>query len=93
MRNTWGGDDCQGSSNLGTESLEETPLALLIGLIITKIPLLIYLLYLDDRFQGAPYAYTPFCDNNKEMDEFRFWKGGFWKDHLRVSFFSGHRFE
>jgi len=33
--------------------------------------------------EGAPYAYTPFCDNNKEMDEFRFWKGGFWKDHLR----------
>ncbi|GAX78494.1 hypothetical protein CEUSTIGMA_g5933.t1 [Chlamydomonas eustigma] len=33
--------------------------------------------------KGAPYAYTPFCDNNKEMDEFRFWKGGFWKDHLQ----------
>jgi hypothetical protein len=35
--------------------------------------------------QGAPYAYTPFCDNNREMDEFRFWKGGFWREHLRVS--------
>lgn len=34
--------------------------------------------------QGAPYAYTPFCDNNKEMDEYRFWKGGFWRDHLQV---------
>lgn len=33
--------------------------------------------------QGAPLAYTPFCDNNKEMDGFRFWKQGFWKDHLR----------
>ncbi len=33
--------------------------------------------------QGAPYAYTPFCDNNKEMDEFRFWKGGFWHSHLQ----------
>lgn len=33
-------------------------------------------------FQGAPVAYTPFCDNNKEMDEFRFWKGGFWANHL-----------
>ncbi|GFH28874.1 uncharacterized protein HaLaN_27437, partial [Haematococcus lacustris] len=33
--------------------------------------------------KGAPYAYTPFCDNNKEMDEFRFWKGGFWRGHLQ----------
>ena len=33
--------------------------------------------------QGAPYAYTPFCDNNKDMEGFRFWKQGFWKDHLR----------
>lgn len=28
-------------------------------------------------------AYTPFCDNNREMEGFRFWKQGFWKDHLR----------
>ena len=33
--------------------------------------------------QGAPLAYTPFCDNNKEMDGFRFWKQGFWQDHLK----------
>ncbi len=33
--------------------------------------------------QGAPYGYTPFCDNNKDMDGFRFWRQGFWKDHLR----------
>lgn len=33
--------------------------------------------------QGAPYGYTPFCDNNKEMDGFRFWNQGFWKSHLR----------
>lgn len=33
--------------------------------------------------QGAPLAYTPFCDNNREMEGFRFWKQGFWKDHLR----------
>ena len=33
--------------------------------------------------QGAPLAYTPFCDNNKDMDGFRFWKQGFWKEHLR----------
>ena len=34
-------------------------------------------------WQGAPYAYTPFCDNNKDMDGFRFWRQGFWKNHLR----------
>jgi len=32
---------------------------------------------------GAPYAYTPFCDDNKEMDGFRFWKHGFWESHLQ----------
>lgn len=39
----------------------------------------------DDNagLQGAPYGYTPFCDNNKDMDGFRFWRTGFWKDHLR----------
>ena len=35
------------------------------------------------HLQGAPYGYTPFCDNNKDMDGFRFWRQGFWKDHLR----------
>jgi UDP-glucose:glycoprotein glucosyltransferase len=33
--------------------------------------------------QGAPYGYTPFCDTNTDMEGFRFWKQGFWKDHLR----------
>jgi hypothetical protein len=33
--------------------------------------------------QGAPLAYTPFCDNNKDMDGFRFWKQGFWQSHLK----------
>ena len=33
--------------------------------------------------RGAPYAYTPFCDDNPEMEGFRFWKQGFWKDHLQ----------
>lgn len=33
--------------------------------------------------KGAPYGYTPFCQNNKEMDPYRFWNGGFWKEHLR----------
>jgi hypothetical protein len=32
--------------------------------------------------QGAPYAYTPFCDTNKETEPYRFWKTGFWKTHL-----------
>ena len=41
---------------------------------------------LDELWQmdlhGAPYAYTPFCDNNKEMEGYRFWKHGFWRTHL-----------
>ncbi|KAL0365044.1 UNVERIFIED_CONTAM: UDP-glucose:glycoprotein glucosyltransferase [Sesamum angustifolium] len=37
----------------------------------------------DMDLRGRPLAYTPFCDNNKEMDGYRFWKQGFWKDHLR----------
>jgi len=32
--------------------------------------------------QGAPYAYTPFCDSNTEMEGYRFWKQGFWSNHL-----------
>lgn len=38
---------------------------------------------MDMNLQGAPYAYTPFCDNNKDMDGYRFWKQGFWKEHLQ----------
>ncbi|RDY03533.1 UDP-glucose:glycoprotein glucosyltransferase, partial [Mucuna pruriens] len=37
----------------------------------------------DMDLRGKPLAYTPFCDNNKEMDGYRFWRQGFWKDHLR----------
>lgn len=33
--------------------------------------------------QGAPYAYTPFCDTNTDMEGFRFWKQGFWREHLQ----------
>ncbi|KAJ1468059.1 nucleotide-diphospho-sugar transferase, partial [Baffinella frigidus] len=36
----------------------------------------------DMDLKGRPYAYTPFCDNNKEMEGFRFWKQGFWSQHL-----------
>jgi len=32
---------------------------------------------------GAPYAYTPFCDSRIEMDGFRFWKQGYWRNHLQ----------
>lgn len=32
---------------------------------------------------GAPYAYTPFCDSKREMEGFRFWKQGYWKNHLQ----------
>ncbi len=28
--------------------------------------------------QGAPYGYTPFCETNRAMDGFRFWRQGFW---------------
>ena len=34
--------------------------------------------------EGKSVAYTPFCIDaeNKETSGFRFWKSGFWKDHL-----------
>ncbi|KAJ3654931.1 hypothetical protein Zmor_014082 [Zophobas morio] len=32
---------------------------------------------------GAPYGYTPFCESRREMDGFRFWKHGYWKNHLQ----------
>jgi len=28
----------------------------------------------DMDLKGRPLAYTPFCDNNREMDGYRFWK-------------------
>jgi len=28
----------------------------------------------DMDIRGKPLAYTPFCDNNKEMDGYRFWR-------------------
>lgn len=36
----------------------------------------------DENLQGAPYGYTPMCDSRKEMEGFRFWKQGFWEQHL-----------
>ncbi|EAU89163.2 hypothetical protein CC1G_08570 [Coprinopsis cinerea okayama7 len=37
----------------------------------------------DLDLQGAPYGYTPMGDDNKEMEGFRFWKTGYWKDFLQ----------
>lgn len=37
----------------------------------------------DMDLNGAPYAYTPFCDSRKEMDGFRFWNSGYWRNHLQ----------
>jgi len=31
---------------------------------------------------GRALAYTPFCDSNREMEGYRFWKQGFWASHL-----------
>lgn len=32
---------------------------------------------------GAPYAYVPMGDDNYEMEGFRFWKTGYWRDFLK----------
>ncbi|KAI1809313.1 glycosyltransferase family 24 protein [Poronia punctata] len=32
---------------------------------------------------GAPYGFTPMCDSRTEMEGFRFWKQGYWKNYLR----------
>uniref|UniRef100_A0A5S6QWU0 UDP-glucose:glycoprotein glucosyltransferase n=1 Tax=Trichuris muris TaxID=70415 RepID=A0A5S6QWU0_TRIMR len=32
--------------------------------------------------EGAPYGYTPFCDSRTEMEGYRFWKTGYWRQHL-----------
>ncbi|KAI7864650.1 UDP-glucose:glycoprotein glucosyltransferase-domain-containing protein [Spinellus fusiger] len=36
----------------------------------------------DLDLKGAPYGYTPFCSDRTEMDGFRFWTKGYWKEHL-----------
>ncbi|KAL4808818.1 UDP-glucose:glycoprotein glucosyltransferase-domain-containing protein [Aspergillus unguis] len=35
--------------------------------------------------EGAPYGFTPMCDSREEMEGFRFWKQGYWKNFLRGS--------
>jgi UDP-glucose:glycoprotein glucosyltransferase len=37
----------------------------------------------DLDLQGAPYGFTPMCDSRTEMEGFRFWKQGYWKNYLR----------
>ncbi|KAL5522625.1 hypothetical protein ACEPAG_8642 [Sanghuangporus baumii] len=37
----------------------------------------------DLDLHGAPYGYTPMGDDNLEMEGFRFWKTGYWKDFLQ----------
>ena len=34
------------------------------------------------NLHGRVYGYTPFCDDRPEVEKFRFWKVGYWKDHL-----------
>lgn len=38
---------------------------------------------IDLDLKGAPYGYTPMGDDNTDMEGFRFWKMGYWKDFLR----------
>lgn len=37
----------------------------------------------DLDLHGAPYGYTPMGDDNVEMEGFRFWKTGYWKEFLQ----------
>ncbi len=37
----------------------------------------------DMDLKGAVYGYTPFCSSRNGMDKFRFWKNGYWEDHLK----------
>ncbi|KAI8362188.1 UDP-glucose:glycoprotein glucosyltransferase-domain-containing protein [Mortierella sp. GBAus27b] len=37
----------------------------------------------DLDLQNAPYGYTPMCQDRVEMEGFRFWNQGYWKEHLQ----------
>lgn len=37
----------------------------------------------DLDLQGKVYGYPPMGDDSEDMDGFRFWKQGYWKDYLR----------
>lgn len=36
----------------------------------------------DIDLEGAPYGYTPFCDSRQEMEGYRFWNQGYWRNHM-----------
>lgn len=36
----------------------------------------------NEDLDGAPYGFVPFCDSRKEIEGFRFWKQGYWRNHL-----------
>ncbi|KAF7321048.1 hypothetical protein HMN09_00192100 [Mycena chlorophos] len=38
---------------------------------------------IDTDLHGAPYGYTPMGDDNYDMEGFRFWKTGYWKEFLQ----------
>ncbi|KAI0189575.1 UDP-glucose:glycoprotein glucosyltransferase [Xylaria flabelliformis] len=38
---------------------------------------------INHDLEGAPYGFTPMCDSRTEMEGFRFWKQGYWKNYLR----------
>ncbi|GAA5851194.1 hypothetical protein JCM8547_004161 [Rhodosporidiobolus lusitaniae] len=38
---------------------------------------------IDMDLQGAPYAYAPMGQSRPEMEGFRFWNSGYWKNHLQ----------
>lgn len=40
----------------------------------------------DIDLEGAPYGYVPMCDSKKEMESFRFWKTGYWKEFLGLKY-------
>ena len=38
---------------------------------------------MEMNFGNAPYAFTPMCGSRLETEPYRFWKLGYWADHLR----------
>lgn len=41
---------------------------------------------MDIDLEGAPYGYTPMGETRDEMEPFRFWKTGYWKELLNDKF-------
>ncbi len=37
----------------------------------------------DMDLDGAPYGFTPFCNERPDMDGYKFWIRGFWQEHLK----------